>query len=48
MEKWMLLKRWQTRLETNLGPDRYEAAWERGTKLELETVIRGHDLKRVG
>ena len=39
MEKWILLKRWQTRLETDLGPDRYEAAWERGTKLELETVI---------
>jgi hypothetical protein len=39
MEKWMLLKRWQTTLETNLGPDKYEAAWERGTKLELETVI---------
>jgi predicted ATPase/DNA-binding CsgD family transcriptional regulator len=39
MEKWMLLKRWQTRLETDLGADRYEAAWERGTKLKLETVI---------
>lgn len=39
MEKWMLLKRWQTKLETDLGPERYEAAWERGTKLELKTVI---------
>jgi predicted ATPase/DNA-binding CsgD family transcriptional regulator len=40
MEKWMLLERWRARLETDLGPERYEAAWERGTKLELETVIR--------
>ena len=39
MEKWMLLKRLQTKLETDLGIERYEAAWERGTKLELETVI---------
>jgi len=39
MEKWMLLKRLQTKLETDLGSERYEAAWERGTKLGLETVI---------
>jgi tetratricopeptide (TPR) repeat protein len=40
MEKWMLLKRLQTRLETVLGTEKYEAAWERGTKLGLETVIK--------
>jgi tetratricopeptide (TPR) repeat protein len=44
MEKWMLLKRLQTKLETGLGPERYEAAWERGTKLELETVISDSSL----
>lgn len=37
--QWPLLKRWQTRLETELGPERYAAAWDRGTKRELETVI---------
>jgi hypothetical protein len=39
MEKWTLLKRLQTKLETDLGTEGYEAAWERGTKLRLETVI---------
>ena len=39
MEKWVLLKRLQTRLETDLGPEKYEAVWERGTKLEFETVL---------
>lgn len=39
MRKWMLLKRLQTQLKTDLGPERYEAVWERGTKLEIETVI---------
>jgi predicted ATPase/DNA-binding CsgD family transcriptional regulator len=40
MEQWPLLKRWQTKLETDLGPARHAAAWERGTKLEIETVLR--------
>ena len=39
MEKWMLLNRLKTRLKTDLEPERYEAVWERGTKLELEAVI---------
>jgi predicted ATPase/DNA-binding CsgD family transcriptional regulator len=37
--QWPLLKRWQTELETGLNPERYAAAWERGTQLEIEAVI---------
>lgn len=37
--QWSLLQRWQSELELNLGPERYAAAWKRGTKLDLETVI---------
>lgn len=37
--QWPLLKRWQAELETDLGPERYAAAWDRGMKLEIETVI---------
>lgn len=39
IRQWPLLTRWQTELETNLGPERYAAAWDRGKKLDIETVI---------
>jgi predicted ATPase/DNA-binding CsgD family transcriptional regulator len=39
MEQWPLLDRLQTDLELTLGPETYSEVWERGTQLNLDTVI---------
>jgi serine/threonine protein kinase/tetratricopeptide (TPR) repeat protein len=39
IEKWPLLSRLRANLEAELGAEKYGAAWERGMKLELETVL---------
>jgi predicted ATPase/DNA-binding CsgD family transcriptional regulator len=39
LEKWPLLARLRADLETALGTDVYQAAWEWGTTLELEKVV---------
>jgi ATP/maltotriose-dependent transcriptional regulator MalT len=41
MEKWALLTRLRAQLEADLGADAYAAAWERGSSLDLETVVAG-------
>ncbi len=40
MEKWPLLTRLRARLEAELGPDAYAAAWQRGAQLDLLTTVR--------
>ena len=39
LEKWSLLNDLRARLVTQLGIDNYASAWERGTKLDLDTVV---------
>jgi tetratricopeptide (TPR) repeat protein len=38
-EEWALLDQWQARLQDSLGPDRYQAAWERGQSLDLRSTV---------
>ena len=38
MEKWPLLDRWRAEMRDALGAAVYDAAWERGTRLDLEAV----------
>lgn len=40
--QWQLLARLQTMLKNRLGEHRYQNAWERGSRLSLETVIHTH------
>jgi predicted ATPase/DNA-binding CsgD family transcriptional regulator len=39
MQKWPLLTRLRDQLEAELGAAAYQAAWDRGTSLDLETVV---------
>ena len=39
MEKWPLLIRLREDLKNELGEDAYNAAWERGKVLDLDTVV---------
>jgi predicted ATPase/DNA-binding CsgD family transcriptional regulator len=39
MEKWPLLLQVRSNLERELGAERFEAAWERGKTLNLETAV---------
>jgi serine/threonine protein kinase len=41
MGKWDLLTRLQVDLRQELGEEAYQAAWERGKSLDLETVVQG-------
>jgi predicted ATPase/DNA-binding CsgD family transcriptional regulator len=40
IEKWLLLTRLRTTLETDLGLDDFADAWERGKTLDLDATIR--------
>ena len=40
MEKWPLLTRLRADLKSELGEEAYNAAWERGKSLDLETVVK--------
>jgi predicted ATPase/DNA-binding CsgD family transcriptional regulator len=40
MEKWSLLNEVQQQLETKLGTEAFQAAWERGQMLQLEAVAQ--------
>jgi predicted ATPase/DNA-binding CsgD family transcriptional regulator len=40
MEKWPLLTRLRADLKADLGEEAYNAAWERGKQLDLETVVK--------
>jgi hypothetical protein len=40
MEKWPLITRLRADLRAELGEDAYNAAWERGATLDLETMIQ--------
>ncbi len=39
MEKWPLLTRLRESLLNDLGEETFNAAWERGKQLDLETVV---------
>ena len=39
MHQWPEIDAVRSRLETELGPKTYRAAWERGKTLDLETVV---------
>jgi ATP/maltotriose-dependent transcriptional regulator MalT len=39
MEQWPLLTRLRADLEAELGAEAYQITWERGTALDLETVV---------
>jgi hypothetical protein len=45
-KNWPLLSRLRRQLEENLSPELYQAAWERGQRLELEAVMQA--LKKLG
>jgi ATP/maltotriose-dependent transcriptional regulator MalT len=40
IEKWSLLSRLRTNLETDLGLDEFADAWEHGKTLDLESTVR--------
>jgi predicted ATPase/DNA-binding CsgD family transcriptional regulator len=40
LEKWQLLTQLRADLEAELGSEVYQAAWERGKQLDLETVVQ--------
>jgi tetratricopeptide (TPR) repeat protein len=40
LEQWGLLRQWQTKLVAVLGEEPYQAVWERGTTLTIESVVQ--------
>lgn len=40
MKKWPLVQRTLARLESEMGPEAYRAAWEQGRNMELQTAAR--------
>jgi hypothetical protein len=45
-KNWPLLSRLRRQLEEDLSPDAYQAAWQRGRRLNLEAAMQA--LKKLG